>query len=205
MRERGSDTWDRAQMHMVGRGEYFGTVQVVCGTRERLSDYPIISSEESHRVASGNISGTLHRLHASVLNRKSPCDLVYNKPHSLKHLRSFGCLAYAIICNSHDKFGSRSKKYKYFFNIDTFDDLFDIPNDEERRMPSPKRNGTPPPHYGSPSTPLNENDGGHSQGAYASSSKGERFADLEDNIISFEGNDLHNHPQEVSSQNGDDV
>ncbi|GJU87918.1 ribonuclease H-like domain-containing protein [Tanacetum coccineum] len=52
----------------------------------------------------------IKRLPTSVLNGKSPYDLVYNKPYSLKHLRSFGCLAYADILNSHDKFGSRFEK-----------------------------------------------------------------------------------------------
>ncbi|GJX06791.1 putative RNA-directed DNA polymerase [Tanacetum coccineum] len=52
----------------------------------------------------------INRLPTSVLNGKSPYDLVYNKPPSLKHLRSFGCLTYATILNSHDKFVSRSKK-----------------------------------------------------------------------------------------------
>ncbi|GKB23181.1 putative RNA-directed DNA polymerase, partial [Tanacetum coccineum] len=50
------------------------------------------------------------RLPTSVLNGKSPYDLVYNMSPSLKHLRSFGCLAYATVLNSHDKFGSRSEK-----------------------------------------------------------------------------------------------
>ncbi|GJU79874.1 ribonuclease H-like domain-containing protein [Tanacetum coccineum] len=53
----------------------------------------------------------INRLPTSVLNGKSPYDLVYNKLHSLKHLRSFGCLAYATILNSHDKFRSMSEKY----------------------------------------------------------------------------------------------
>nr|GEW17959.1 ribonuclease H-like domain-containing protein [Tanacetum cinerariifolium] len=52
----------------------------------------------------------INKLPTDVLNGKSPYDLVYNKPHSLKQLRSFGCLAYATILNSHDKFGSKSEK-----------------------------------------------------------------------------------------------
>ncbi|GKB23527.1 ribonuclease H-like domain-containing protein [Tanacetum coccineum] len=64
----------------------------------------------------GKILGTdlvilLTKLPTSMLNGKSPYDLVYNKPPSLNHLRSFSCLAYATILNSHDKFGSRSEKY----------------------------------------------------------------------------------------------
>ncbi|GJT67123.1 retrovirus-related pol polyprotein from transposon TNT 1-94 [Tanacetum coccineum] len=128
----------------------------------------------------------------------------------------------------HDKFGSRSEKrvlvgysnfkkgYKLwsldnkqiiysrdvnFFNTNTLDDLFDIPNDEERRNPSLKKHGTLPSHSGSPSTPLNEDDGSHFQGADASASEGERSADLEENIVNYEGDDLQNHPQEGINQN----
>ncbi|GJT63230.1 ribonuclease H-like domain-containing protein [Tanacetum coccineum] len=102
----------------------------------------------------------------SVLNGKSPYDQVYNKPLSLKHLRSFGCLAYATIQNNHGKFESRSEKdvkffedifpfkqksstridksvqdvdHLNFFNFNTLDDLPKMPNDEERRNPSPIR------------------------------------------------------------------
>ncbi|GKB52403.1 ribonuclease H-like domain-containing protein, partial [Tanacetum coccineum] len=49
-------------------------------------------------------------LPTSVLNGKSPYDSVYNRPPSLKHLRSFGCFAYATVLNSHDKFSSMSEK-----------------------------------------------------------------------------------------------
>nr|GFB63248.1 ribonuclease H-like domain-containing protein [Tanacetum cinerariifolium] len=45
-----------------------------------------------------------------VLNGKSPFDLVFNMKPALKHLRVFGCLSFATILNSHDKFGSRAKK-----------------------------------------------------------------------------------------------
>nr|GEX49633.1 Gag-Pol polyprotein [Tanacetum cinerariifolium] len=55
MRERGSDTWDRAQMHMVGRGDYFGTVQVVCGARERL---PSCNFEKFTQLVPGLLSLT---------------------------------------------------------------------------------------------------------------------------------------------------
>ncbi|GJT61385.1 ribonuclease H-like domain-containing protein [Tanacetum coccineum] len=44
--------------------------------------------------------------------------------------------------------------------------------------------------------PLNEDDGGHSYGVDASASEGERSANLEDNIISSEGYNLHIHPQD---------
>ncbi|GJS88193.1 ribonuclease H-like domain-containing protein [Tanacetum coccineum] len=171
----------------------------------------------------------INRLPTFVLNRKSPYDLVYNKPHSLKHLTSFGCLAYAPIFNSHDKFGSRDVKFfedifpfkqnvsstidnsvqdvnhLNFFNTNTLDDLPDILNDEEIRNPSPKRHGTPPSHSGSPSAPSNENDDGHFQGADASAIESERYADLEENIVNSEGDDLQYHLQEGINQVNDNV
>nr|GEU64271.1 hypothetical protein [Tanacetum cinerariifolium] len=55
-----------------------------------------------------------------------------------------------------------------------------MPNIEERRRPVPKRDENPPPHFGIPFEPLNENDGGDSQGLTASASKRERSADLKD-------------------------
>ncbi|GJY85228.1 ribonuclease H-like domain-containing protein [Tanacetum coccineum] len=50
------------------------------------------------------------KLPSSVLNRKSPYEMIYKKCHSLSHLRVFGCLCFATLVNSSDKFGSRSKK-----------------------------------------------------------------------------------------------
>ncbi|GJV18940.1 putative RNA-directed DNA polymerase [Tanacetum coccineum] len=45
-------------------------------------------------------------LPSSVLSGKSPFELIYKKLPSLKHLRSFGCLAFATILNNGDKFCS---------------------------------------------------------------------------------------------------
>ncbi|GJU80865.1 putative RNA-directed DNA polymerase [Tanacetum coccineum] len=201
----------------------------------------------------------INRLPTSVLNGKSPYDLVHNKPPSLKHLRSFGCLPYATILNSHDKFGSRSEKcvlvrylnskkgYKLlsldnkqviystdvkffkdiflfnqnsstgidksaqdvnhliFFNFNTRDDLSKIPNDGERRNPSPIRNGNSPSHSGSTYAFSNENYAGHSQDADASSSENESFAADEDKTNSSEGNDLHDKTQDNVSQDNNGV
>ncbi|GKB58406.1 retrovirus-related pol polyprotein from transposon TNT 1-94 [Tanacetum coccineum] len=85
--------------------------------------------------------------------------------------------------------------YLNFFNTNTLDDLPDIPNDEERRNPSPKRHVTPPSHSGSPSASSKENDDAHFQDADASASESERSAELEENIVNFEGDDLQDHPQ----------
>ncbi|GJX44191.1 ribonuclease H-like domain-containing protein [Tanacetum coccineum] len=50
------------------------------------------------------------RLPTSVLNRKSPYQLVFSKKPSLSHLRAFGCLCFATILTCNDKFSSRSEK-----------------------------------------------------------------------------------------------
>ncbi|GKB90579.1 ribonuclease H-like domain-containing protein [Tanacetum coccineum] len=52
----------------------------------------------------------INRLPSSVLNGKSPYEMIYKKCHSLSHLRVFGCLCFATLINSSDKFGSRSEK-----------------------------------------------------------------------------------------------
>ncbi|GJT50026.1 ribonuclease H-like domain-containing protein, partial [Tanacetum coccineum] len=168
-------------------------------------------------------------LPTSVLNGKSPYDLVYNKHPSLNHLRSFGCLTYATFLNSHDKFRSRSEKcvlvgysnskkgYKLwsldnkqiiylrdvkffedifpfkqnnstginnsvqdvnhlnFFNNNTLDDLPKIPNDEDRRNPSPIRHDD-------------------------SVSENRSFAADEENNSNSEGNGLHDQSQDNVSQ-----
>ncbi|GKC75984.1 ribonuclease H-like domain-containing protein [Tanacetum coccineum] len=51
----------------------------------------------------------INRLTSSVLSGKSPYEMIYKKCPSLSHLRVFGCLCFATIVNSSDKFGSRSK------------------------------------------------------------------------------------------------
>ncbi|GJV40274.1 putative RNA-directed DNA polymerase, partial [Tanacetum coccineum] len=50
-------------------------------------------------------------LPSSVLNGKSPYEVIYKKCHTLSHLRVFGCLCFATIVNNNDKFSSRSEKY----------------------------------------------------------------------------------------------
>nr|GEZ17141.1 ribonuclease H-like domain-containing protein [Tanacetum cinerariifolium] len=176
------------------------------------SAYAIISSEESHMIATGIVSGTSQRL-PTYMNGKYPYDLVYNKPPSLKHLRYVGCLAYATILNNHDKFGRKlrflrtffllSKKpplelisvqdvdHLNFFNFNILDDLPEMPNDEERRNPNPIRHGNLPSHSGRTFTSSNENDVGHSHDADDFASENESFAADEDKNNSSKGNDLH--------------
>ncbi|GJU73539.1 putative RNA-directed DNA polymerase [Tanacetum coccineum] len=52
----------------------------------------------------------VNRLPSSVLNGKSPFELVYRVKPNLSHLRSFGCLCYSTVLNNSDKFSSRSEK-----------------------------------------------------------------------------------------------
>ncbi|GJU22876.1 ribonuclease H-like domain-containing protein, partial [Tanacetum coccineum] len=49
-------------------------------------------------------------LPSSVLKGKSHFFLVYGREPNLSHLRSFGCLCYAVIVKGSDKFSSKSEK-----------------------------------------------------------------------------------------------
>ncbi|GKC64835.1 ribonuclease H-like domain-containing protein, partial [Tanacetum coccineum] len=90
----------------------------------------------------------INRLPSSVLNGKSPYEMIYKKHPSLSHLRVFGCLCFATIVNNNDKFSSRSEKcvmigysnfkkdidinHVNFFNIE----YPEMPNDDERVDPN---------------------------------------------------------------------
>ncbi|XP_035842144.1 uncharacterized protein LOC118488849 [Helianthus annuus] len=50
------------------------------------------------------------RLSSSVLNGKSPYELVFNFKPSLSHLRNFGCLCFSTILNEPDKFAYHADK-----------------------------------------------------------------------------------------------
>nr|GFA21012.1 ribonuclease H-like domain-containing protein [Tanacetum cinerariifolium]GFA21013.1 ribonuclease H-like domain-containing protein [Tanacetum cinerariifolium] len=95
--------------------------------------------------------------------------------------------------------------YLNFSNTNTLDDLPDIPTDEERMNSNPKRHLTPRSHSGSPSTSSKENDGGHFHGADVVASESERFADIEENIVNFNGDDLQDHSREGINQVNEDV
>ncbi|GKA21412.1 ribonuclease H-like domain-containing protein [Tanacetum coccineum] len=53
----------------------------------------------------------LYLFPSSVLNGKSPFELVFGFKPKLCHLRSFGCLCFSSILNNSDKFSSKSEKY----------------------------------------------------------------------------------------------
>nr|GFB24105.1 ribonuclease H-like domain-containing protein [Tanacetum cinerariifolium] len=48
----------------------------------------------------------LNRLPSSMLNEKSPYEMIYKKPPTLSYLRVFGCLCFATIGNNNDKLSS---------------------------------------------------------------------------------------------------
>ena len=52
----------------------------------------------------------INRLPSSVLNGKSPFSLVYGREPNLSHLRSFGCLCFAVILKGSDKFSEKAEK-----------------------------------------------------------------------------------------------
>ncbi|GKA14853.1 putative RNA-directed DNA polymerase, partial [Tanacetum coccineum] len=52
----------------------------------------------------------INRLPSSVLNGKSPYDMIYNSCPKLSHIRMFGCLCFATVLNNHDKLTNRSEK-----------------------------------------------------------------------------------------------
>ncbi|GJW16369.1 ribonuclease H-like domain-containing protein [Tanacetum coccineum] len=52
----------------------------------------------------------INRLPSSMLNGKSPFEMIYNTKPNLSKLRVFGCLCFATVLNNHDKLGSRSEK-----------------------------------------------------------------------------------------------
>ncbi|XP_071700465.1 uncharacterized protein [Rutidosis leptorrhynchoides] len=52
----------------------------------------------------------INRTPSSVLNGKSPYEIIYGREPSLNHLRVFGCLCFATKLNNSDKFASRADK-----------------------------------------------------------------------------------------------
>ncbi|GJW40243.1 ribonuclease H-like domain-containing protein [Tanacetum coccineum] len=69
-----------------------------------------------------------YRLPSSFLNDKSPFSLIYGREPNLSHLRSFGCLCFAIVVKGSDKFSQRSEKCVLI-------GYASVPSDEEEGSP----------------------------------------------------------------------
>ncbi|GJW65565.1 serine/threonine-protein kinase MHK isoform X1 [Tanacetum coccineum] len=57
----------------------------------------------------------INGLPSSVLNEKSPFSLVYGREPNISHLRSFGCLCFAVVIKGSDKF--YEKDVKFYENV----------------------------------------------------------------------------------------
>ncbi|GJX41687.1 ribonuclease H-like domain-containing protein [Tanacetum coccineum] len=77
----------------------------------------------------------INRLSSSVLNGKSPFELVYGFKPKLSHLRSFGCLCFSSVLNNSDKFSAKSKKCHSDFQSSL------SPNDDGRVYDTPHNDG----------------------------------------------------------------
>nr|GEU32541.1 ribonuclease H-like domain-containing protein [Tanacetum cinerariifolium] len=128
-----------------------------------------------YRVTSKEGFGFFHtivddytRLPSSVLNGKSPFDLVFNKKPVLKDLRVFGCLCFATILNSHDKFdtnlNSQGVDHVNFFNEIMHENL-DTSNDDTSIPASSQSDGSHHPLHSRLTIDHSKNDLGHSQGS----------------------------------------
>ncbi|GJY78539.1 retrovirus-related pol polyprotein from transposon TNT 1-94 [Tanacetum coccineum] len=113
-----------------------------------------------------------YKVTTSVLNDKSPFELVYGFKPKLSHLRSFGCLCFSSILNSSDKFSPKSEKcvligfsttkkaYKVysleskvvFYSRDKHSDFQSplSPNDDGRVFQAPNDEGSTQPCSSSP-------------------------------------------------------
>ncbi|GJZ12630.1 hypothetical protein Tco_0547860 [Tanacetum coccineum] len=108
-------------------------------------------------------------LPSSVLKGKSPYHLVFNKKPSLKHLRVFWCLCFAIVLNNHDKFSSRAEKCvlvgQGLDHVNLFDEVVykgpDTPNDDNNLNAQPQDEGSNFSYHGNPTVDLIEDDLGH--------------------------------------------
>ncbi|GJQ96310.1 ribonuclease H-like domain-containing protein [Tanacetum coccineum] len=74
-------------------------------------------------------------LPSSILNGKSPFELVYGFKPKLSHLRSFGCLCFSSVLNNSDKFSSKSEKCLFDFQTSL------SPNDDGRVYDTPHNDG----------------------------------------------------------------
>ncbi|GKB88600.1 ribonuclease H-like domain-containing protein [Tanacetum coccineum] len=82
-------------------------------TNEKFLKLMNLLNDKSGSTSHANVAGASYHfgLPSLVLNVKSPFSLVYGKEPNLSHLKSFGCLCFAVVVKGSDKFSERSKKY----------------------------------------------------------------------------------------------
>nr|GEW43963.1 O-acyltransferase WSD1-like [Tanacetum cinerariifolium] len=169
-------------------------------SRETLPDvrisYAIISSEESYRVASGSIFGTSQRspllMDVHKVARDSQLMVVFDEINCYVLNQEFRTGKILGI-------GKQIGGLYYFHGNKIYQVM--------KREGFPTLKGMALLLFTQVVllALLNEDDGGHSHDTNASSSEGERSANLEDNIISSEGDDLHIYPHEGLSQSDNNV
>nr|GEU50129.1 ribonuclease H-like domain-containing protein [Tanacetum cinerariifolium] len=267
--------WDRVNallmkvmQFLVGLDDYYMQIRSSILSREVLPGvrraYAVISSEESDRIASCNISESSQRSQIYAFIVKVPNRENYQKPQTSNNFlrpsntvrpndngnrrtswcsnlvaekcgfnghtidRCFKIIGYPVnfVINSHISYqiksigkgvqanmagiifntskdlragnflrtgrqfgglyyfdGNQDLNHLNFFDFDYLNDHPEMPNNKERSDPNPNRHGTPSPHYGSIFKPLNEKEGGHSQGLNAANVKSANHEDNH-NIIS---------------------
>nr|GEW52588.1 zinc finger, AN1-type, zinc finger, A20-type [Tanacetum cinerariifolium] len=144
----------------------------VAGKLEFRSAYTIISSEESHMIATGSVSGTSQRNMRTDEGSTLFCEDCGFNGHTID--RCFKIIGYP------PNFG--------FLILDGSINHFEIPYDDERSDPSFSRYGTPSSHSGSTFDTHNKNEGWHSLGSDAATSKIDRLLDSKPFYIPMQPN-----------------
>nr|GEV48729.1 ribonuclease H-like domain-containing protein [Tanacetum cinerariifolium] len=168
---------------LMGLDDVYMKIKSSILSRETLPDIrsagAIISSEESHMVASGSLSGTSQRSYNSAFNVDAP-----NRGNFQMSQTSTSFSRPSNESKPNDNMNRRTARGsgldlraekiletdKQIGGLYYFDGNQDMPNNEERRNPSSNRHGDSPSSSCSPSASSKENDGGHFQDADGSAS-----------------------------------
>nr|GEW38001.1 ribonuclease H-like domain-containing protein [Tanacetum cinerariifolium] len=185
---------------LMGLDDTYMQIKSFILSRENLPDvksaYAIISSEESHRIATGSESGTSQRL-------GYPADQVLDV---LKTTLNFDNKNTELICGTCQRAKQTKEPFPLSDHVSTVLgelvhlDLWCPYKVTREKEPSPIRHGNSPSHSGSTSAFSNENDAGHSQDADVSAIENGIFAIDEENNSNSEGNDLHDQSHDNVTQ-----